>query len=130
MTDGLKPGSGSDPFNEDAEGDDNDVEATEERKSADEESNPPDHDEPAGIERESTLPWIYRRDGVKSARDHTYQLHLQSATRDREKHFQTEIEERLGEDVYKADLREAALLVAMDRPDAVLNQLREWGYDA
>jgi hypothetical protein len=76
------------------------------------------------------VPWLFARDGVKSSREHTYQLHLRSDTRTAEKRFKTEVEERLGEDVYKADLREAALLAAMENTDDVLAQLREWGYDA
>lgn len=75
------------------------------------------------------LPWIYRRDGVQSGRDHTYQLHLRSDTRKQEKQFQAELEDRIGEDIYKADLREACLLAGMDNVEDVLSQLEEWGYN-
>ena len=75
------------------------------------------------------LPWIYRREGARSDRDVTKQLHLQGETAQRETEFLAELERRLDEKVYRADLREAALLVAMDNPDLVAEQLREWGYD-
>lgn len=145
MTDGLKPGAGSDPFEDDSDTD-GDNRPEQERRSEDagddsDTENKDDRDGQSSVSREqsistettdadSSLPWIYSRDGVKKARQHTFQLHLQASTRDREKRFQADIEEALGEDVYKADLREAALLVAMDRHEAVLDQLREWGYDA
>jgi len=117
MTNGMKPGSGSDPF--DDEPDEDDAETVEETESS--ESDREDSSQSA--------PWLFVRDGVKQSRDHTFQLHLRSETRTQEKRFQTAVEERLREDVYKADLREAALLVAMENEDDVAEKLREWGYD-
>jgi hypothetical protein len=75
------------------------------------------------------LPWIYRREGARSDRDVTKQLHLQQETAQRETEFLADLERELDEKVYRADLREAALLVAMDNPGLVADQLREWGYD-
>lgn len=118
MTNGMKPGSGSDPFDDEPDEED-DVDEVEEAESAD-----PDRDDTG-----RSAPWLFVRDGVKQSREHTFQLHLRSETRAREKRFQTAVEERLGEDVYKADLREAALLVAMGNEDDVVEKLREWGYD-
>lgn len=42
-----------------------------------------------------------------------------------------EVQQQLGEDdeIPKADLREAALLVAYRRPDLIAEELRGWGYD-
>ena len=39
------------------------------------------------------------------------------------------VEQRLGESVKKADLREAALLVGLENLDEVASTLREWVYD-
>lgn len=39
------------------------------------------------------------------------------------------VQQRLGEQVPKSDLREAMLLVAARDLDAVADELREWGYD-
>lgn len=74
------------------------------------------------------LPWIYERDSITDDRK-TVQLHLQTSTRQDERETKTQVEQRLGEDVNKADLREAALLVGLRHLDETADQLREWGYD-
>ncbi|ADB62818.1 hypothetical protein Htur_3964 (plasmid) [Haloterrigena turkmenica DSM 5511] len=75
------------------------------------------------------LPWIYERNSITDGRKKTVQLHLQKSSLDRERDTRLEIEDVLGESVKKADLREAALLVGLERIDDVADQLREWGYD-
>jgi len=75
------------------------------------------------------LPWIYERDSVKGERPHLIQANVREATRDREDEAHDAVEDMLGEDVYATDLREAALLVAFERPEALADKLREWGYD-
>lgn len=85
--------------------------------------------EPAAGERESGLPWIYQREGARSDRPVTKQLHYQQKTAQRETAFRATVEGHLDENIPLADLREAAMLVAMDHPDEVAAQLREWGYD-
>ncbi|WP_256546693.1 hypothetical protein [Halobellus inordinatus] len=42
--------------------------------------------------------------------------------------LRTEIENELGEDVYKTDVTEAAMAVAQENPELVLAKLEEWGY--
>lgn len=125
----MKSGAGDDLLDDlgnDQEDDDVDAEPE-----ADENVRPDDL-LAAGDEDENeqhTLPWIHRRDTVKSDRSEILQANVRSETAERERQLVEDVEERLGEDAYLLDVREAALLVAMDRPDAVADQLREWGYD-
>jgi len=145
MPNGMKSGSGDDPFAEDdhvddesiddAAGTDTDVDGDD---PFDEESTPsepeatsttlpsiPEH--PAG--ESSPLPWIHRRDGVKDDRGHKT-IHYTDHTVKRERReLRPALEERLGDDVELTDAREAAYLVGMDHLDEVADVLREWGYD-
>lgn len=75
------------------------------------------------------LPWIYERDSITDGRAKTVQLHLQDSTLDEQRKARSDIEAELGESVKKADLREAALLVGLERINDVADQLREWGYN-
>ncbi|MFD1589366.1 hypothetical protein ACFR9U_20510 [Halorientalis brevis] len=75
------------------------------------------------------LPWIYHRENARDGREKTKQLHLQQSTAQQESAFRSEVEENVGESVELTDLREAAILVAMNHPSEVADQLREWGYD-
>ena len=79
---------------------------------------------------DESLPWIYRRNSITDGRDKTVQLHLQRETLNQERNLVGSVEQQLGESVKKADVREAAYIVAMSRVDEVADQLREWGYDA
>ena len=126
MTNGMKSGSGSDPFADVDTSDSNQEEDTSEEHTTDEseESEPSETTTPDG------LPFIYSRSGVKQARDHTFQLHYLTETYQQEKRIQSDIEDRLGEDVYKVDLREAAMRAAFENIDDIEAVLRNWGYDA
>src|SRR6056297_943031 len=75
------------------------------------------------------LPWIYHRENARDGREKTKQLHLQQSTAQAESAFRSEVEEHVGESVELTDLREAAILVAMNHPGEVADQLRDWGYD-
>lgn len=75
------------------------------------------------------IPWVLRRNSITDGRDQTVQLHLQEETMNVQRKQKSLIEARLGESVRKADLREAALLVGLQRTDDVVNVLKEWGYD-
>lgn len=74
------------------------------------------------------IPWLLRRNSITDGRTQTVQLHLQAETLALQREQKTTIESALGEPVKKADLREAALLVGLQHPDAVSRVLREWGY--
>lgn len=75
------------------------------------------------------LPWTLTRNSITDGRDQTVQLHLQRSTVEAQREAARELEAELGETVKKADLREAALLVGLERLDEVAATLREWGYD-
>ncbi|WP_135305621.1 hypothetical protein [Haloarcula amylovorans] len=75
------------------------------------------------------LPWLYSRSSITDGREKTVQLHLQQSTLDLERAARRDIE--IDDTVKKADLREAAVIVALDRHlEDVADKLREWGYDA
>ncbi len=152
----MRPGSGDDPFaDDDADGDADDASATD---GADEESDPdrgaadtttdesrtasetptttestrPMSDtEPESQTTDTSpnrLPYIYRRDRVQDERSGVT-FYLRDRTRKREDEFVDELERQLGEDVYVADAREAALEAAFQQPELVADVLREYGYD-
>ena len=75
------------------------------------------------------LPWTLTRNSITDGRDQTVQLHLQRSTVEAQREAARTLEAELGETVKKADLREAALLVGLERLDEVAATLREWGYD-
>jgi len=74
------------------------------------------------------LPWLFTRDSITDGRERTVQLHLQTATVDRQRRVRSTLEDRLDDRVSKADLREAALLVGLADPDGVAAVLEAWGY--
>lgn len=76
----------------------------------------------------SDIPWVLRRNSITDGREQTVQLHLQAGTMDVQRTQKSVIEDRLGESVRKADLREAALLVGLQQADDVVEVLEEWGY--
>jgi hypothetical protein len=138
----MKQGSTDDPFAE---------EPTDERATAEAEADerPPDGAEsgdatdtdpsaspPAarhgGSDRsdaveQRTLPYIHAREGVKDGRSQRpvfLRDHVESGIDD----LVAEMEGSLGEDVYKTDVTEAAMVVAQANPDLVRETLEEWGY--
>lgn len=74
------------------------------------------------------LPWILTRNSITDGREKTVQLHLQNSTLDEQREGKRDVENDLGEDVKKADLREAALLVGLRHSGEVADVLRDWGY--
>lgn len=130
----MKPGAGDDLLSDDGD-DQEDVDDAAVEDSVDdllagedESSDEPDTG-PSGESSGYSLPWIHRRDTVKSDRPEIIQMHVRESTVDGEDDLQDDVEDRLDDDVYALDLREAAYLVAMQHPDEVADQLREWGYD-
>jgi len=144
MANGMKSGSGDDPFaDDDVDDDDEPIDNT---VASNAESSDPFDDEPATSTSESTssalpgipdhpadessqLPWIHRRDGVKDDRGHKT-IHYTEHTMKRERReLRPNLEEQLGDDVELTDAREAAYLVGMNHVDEIADVLREWGYD-
>jgi hypothetical protein len=74
------------------------------------------------------IPYKLRRAKVNEGREQV-PFFLRADIIDAEDELQDTLEERLGEDVYKSDYREAAMVVAQRNPDRVAAVLREWGYD-
>ena len=133
MANGMKSGSGEDPF-ENIGSDDDSKPEEEESESID---NTVETESQAGSDGESfgngggstSLPWKYSRENVKSERD-MVQFYLQGETKAIESQAEGELEEILGESVLTFDLREAAYRVALQNHlHDVAEQLREWGYD-
>ncbi|WP_080509872.1 MULTISPECIES: hypothetical protein [Halorubrum] len=75
------------------------------------------------------LPWVLTRNSITDGREQTVQLHLQQSTVNTQREATRTLESELGEQVKKADLREAALLVGLQHTDEIAATLREWGYD-
>jgi len=119
----MKSGSGDDPFAEtdtdpEPEPDDQQDESldTETDSAAVETTTRPD------------IPYKFRRDSVKQDRKQR-PIFIRPQVEERESTFLRNLEDEVGEDVYKTDALEAAIVVAMDHPDLVAEKLREWGYD-
>lgn len=146
MPNGMKSGSGDDPFADD-ESDDQDEKDVDEVDKEDTpqpvDEDPLQQDAPApeptstatpGIpdhpsDEASQLPWIHRRDGVKDDRDHKTIHYTEHTVKRERRELRPALEQRLGDDVELTDAREAAYLVGMDHVDEVADVLREWGYD-
>jgi hypothetical protein len=75
-----------------------------------------------------SIPYKLRRDRVNEGREQV-PFFLREDVIDAEDGLQNSLEEMLGEDVYKSDYREAAMIVAQQNPELVAEVLREWGYD-
>lgn len=74
------------------------------------------------------IPYKLRREKVNEGREQV-PFFLRETVVDGEDDLRDALEEALGEDVYKSDYREAAMVVAQRHPDLVAEVLREWGYD-
>jgi hypothetical protein len=121
----MKSGSGDDPF----------AESSENETPSDTVSTEPDpissSDTPTRSESTAsgqTIPYKFRRDSVKADRNQR-PIFLRPEVENREMEFIRTLEDELGEDVYKTDALEAAVIVAMNNPDLVADELRDWGYD-
>ena len=79
-------------------------------------------------QQSTDFPWVLMRNSITDGRDKTVQLHLQDSTIDAQRDARRSVEDGLGENVKKADLREAALLVGLRHTAEIESVLREWGY--
>mgnify|MGYP000129703136 CR=1 FL=1 len=135
---GMKEGTGSDPFAEDIDETDSEEpsEGTGSRGDSvlEEQSEPVESDPSTGASEQSgrpskaDIPYIFRRDRVTDERT-LHSFYLREMYEEVEEEARHGVQQRLGENVPKADLREAMLLVAARDLDAVADELREWGYD-
>lgn len=125
----MKQGSTDDPFADDAESDDDEPEEDfQESEEADVSST---LDESSTLSQSRTqrqsLPYIHSRDGVKDGRKQR-PIFLRDHIEDGIDDLVDQMEDELGEDVYKTDVTEAAMAVAQEHPEFVLEKLEEWGY--
>jgi len=75
-----------------------------------------------------SIPYKLRRSRVNEGREQV-PFFLREEVLDGEEELQESLEAMLGEDVYKSDYREAAMIVAQRNPELVAEVLRDWGYD-
>jgi hypothetical protein len=73
------------------------------------------------------LPYVYSRDSVKEGRTQR-PIFLRPEYEEGLGDLVDEMEDRFGETVYKTDVQEAAMAVAMANPDLLEATLEEWGY--
>jgi hypothetical protein len=126
----MKQGSTDDPFADDEpdESGDAETESPLERSATDtsEESLQPEPTARGRPQRQS-LPYIHSRDGVKDGRTQRpvfLRDHVEEGIED----LVADMERELGEDIYKTDVTEAAMVVAQRNPELVRETLEEWGY--
>lgn len=130
----MKRGSGDDPFADDVEDEQPDQSTTEADGTAESPDTPETTSDEASTaaSEEHSLPYYQRRTSVKEDRDDVLQFFVQEQTAQAEDDLEREVAAELdirAKDLYKLDLREAALLVAMRHPDEIAAVLREWGYE-
>ncbi len=127
----MKKGTGDDPFADDEPEEPEDEQPVEEPSTV---SEPIMSDsEPASPPTETTsLPYYQRRSSVKEDRDDVLQFFVREDTAQGEDDLERAVADALDirpKELYKLDLREAALLVAMEHPEEIADKLREWGYE-
>ena len=126
----MKQGSTDDPFAEDP---------VDEEQSGDEmastDSSPDTASDRSGTveptrteaQQRQSLPYIHARDGVKDGRTQR-PVFLRDHVETGIDGLVAEVEAEVGEDVYKTDVTEAAMAVALENPELVLAKLESWGY--
>jgi hypothetical protein len=139
MTNGMKSGAGSDPFDtaDEEESSEEPEEPTEETSEAagsssqskiSPDSSPDQESQFTTMEQSGEgIPYIFDRSSVKNDRK-MIQYFLREETQKTEKDAQRALEEELGTDVSLIDLREALVRVGAEHLDEVADELRDWGY--
>ncbi|ADQ68739.1 hypothetical protein C499_13365 [Halogeometricum borinquense DSM 11551] len=131
---GMKKGAGEDPFAEDTDGGNEDVEETNDRAETTTESeertsttaDTTDTDDESRTQS-MQIPYKFRRDGVQDGRSRV-PLFLQSETKTAERDALRELEDRFDGNVSLTDLREALVMVGLEHLDEAEAQLESWGY--
>jgi len=134
----MKQGSTDDPFAEEPAATESDADTaddgtddapdqfSEETVDSEAEPEPQSTTDTAGSGRRS-LPYIHARDGVKDGRTQR-PVFLREHIEDGIGELVARMEAEFGEDVYKTDVTEAAMAVAQEHPELVVEKLDEWGY--
>ena len=137
----MKQGSTDDPFAEDPADEqtsDDGTESGDETEAVDEtvstDSSPDAVSDRPGTnstrteaQQRHSLPYIHARDGVKDGRTQR-PVFLRDHVETGIDGLVAEVEAEVGEDVYKTDVTEAAMAVALENPELVLAKLESWGY--
>jgi hypothetical protein len=136
----MKQGSTDDPFAEDPQEEtpDEEVKTPEENggHSEDEDTGELGSTQSSGSRNDTedkstgglnSLPYIYARDSVKDGRQQR-PIFLRDEVEAGIPELVDELESSFGEDVYRTDVLEAAVVVAQRNPTLVKEALEEWGY--
>lgn len=75
------------------------------------------------------IPYVLRRSSVKSSRDDVKQFFLRKHVVKGERDLHREVEDLVGKEVSKLDLREAAYVVAQRHAGEIAAELDSWGYE-
>lgn len=127
----MKKGTGDDPFADDEPEEPEDDQPVEDPSTVSEPSMS-DSETTSPPTETTTLPYYQRRSSVKEDRDDVLQFFVREDTAQGEDDLERAVADALDirpKELYKLDLREAALLVAMEHPDEIADKLREWGYE-
>lgn len=126
----MKEGAGENPFEEDVSPEtteaDADVIGVGETTGEPAETSPPASTSGGGST--VSIPYKFKRDGVMDGRNQI-PFYLREEVIEDEDKFINNLKELVGEDVPKADAREAAMMVAHRNPEKVAVVLRDWGFD-
>lgn len=127
----MKKGSTDNPFEDDPEVEDEKQEVDAEDTSTSmgvTESQPSDaFEKSTPTPQRQSLPYIHSRNGVKDGRVQR-PIFLREHIEDGIDDLVDQMEDEFGEDVYKTDVTEAAMAVAQEHPELVMEELESWGY--
>jgi len=127
----MKEGAGEDPFEEETQAEtttEADADVIEVGETTGE---PAEMSSPASTSSGGStvsITYKFKRDGVMDGRKQI-PVYLREKVVEDEDEFINRLEELVGEDVPKADAREAAMIVAHRNPEKVAGVLRDWGFD-
>lgn len=125
----MKQGSADDPFADASpDGDTEDTEPDDvSAETSPLETESTSTSESTSRSQNRSLPYIHSRDGVKDGRSQRpvfLREHIEAGIDE----LVTQMEDEFGENVYKTDITEAAMAVAQENPELVMEKLDEWGY--
>lgn len=143
----MKKGTGDDPFADEVEDElGSDAEKERREEAAQDEAasvtattisetpgtSPVDDQGSSGTQSANELPYLARRQlknkSVKADRDQV-PFFLRERIQEGERDLRRAVEDELGQEVNKTDLREAAYAFAQRNPEGVAGVLREWGIE-
>ena len=127
----MKEGAGEDPFEDDASAEttaEDDADVIEVGETTGESMETSTTASTSNSVSTGSIPYKFKRDGVMVGRKQI-PFYLRQTVIEEEDEFINHLKEFVGEDVPKADAREAAMIVAHRNPEKVAAVLRDWGFD-